>query len=241
MNWKRKCVLVLLCVLLLLSAAGCGKEKALAMDETACLAPLKWGMTEAEVMAALEKLGAQPGPLARRDTSNTYRLETTLFEMPVTIDLVFGKDWAGLAVEKPELAQTPLLSEIWLWFQRTERSAVREKVTAVLGERETRRIVYKSDIEGERVEPGPQRTEEEGDRWHSSRSFFDQFGEARLQELFGLQEQELAEASMLRRVYDIFLYDAKLNEVPPDQLEGGGCLLQISGWAQVYANVLGAA
>lgn len=214
-------ILCLFFILILLT--GCTNNGQLVMNSEACLSPLKWGMTETIALKALYKAGIQCEN--QEKDSRIYQIKTKILDIPAVVALRFFGD---LPLREKE---EPVLTAISVWFQETDIETVIERISAVLGERETQQIAYRRHGEDETIDKSVALDEDKRNTWYADRNLLDLFSEEQLKKAFALTESDLVESSILKRFYLSYLYTATLHDT-----KDGGCLLEINGVNQVYAN-----
>ncbi|NLB55973.1 MAG: hypothetical protein GX811_09450 [Lentisphaerae bacterium] len=188
----KKAILFALALCFLL---GCSKSPAtLELSDDACISPLEWGMTADEARTALsgyeltEEIGEGEASLS---------FDAPLFGQDVSINLKLALFSSGKDLYVPLEQSEPVLWQIQVLAK--DKDALRESVSAVLGEQQTRQIGY-YDYDGEiGIKEGDELNEEQR-YWRSEQTIADLFDEKELEPI--ASEQVFEKSTDEIRFYD---------------------------------------
>ncbi len=202
---------VILIALALCCQLSCSKSpETLELSEDACISPLEWGITLDEARAALsgyeltEKIGEGEASLS---------FEAPLFGQNVSIILKLALFTTGKDLYVPPEQVKPVLWQIHVLAR--DKDAVKESVSAVLGDQQMRRIGYYNYNGESGIQEGDE-LDEEGRYWRSEQTIADLFSEKELELI--TSEQVFERSTDETRFYDTRAYSASWALMENDQV-----------------------
>lgn len=215
------------------------KLKALAdaagLNEDASIGDLQWGATRDEVIAAAEKLAAKLGFDVIKSGDRFVTLKGyPLFDTKVDITLdtaeFFPEDYPAL-----DAATERLLTHAEIWIESADRADIVSKISAILGEQETKRLVFYDNAGDVGYEFGSEIDNERDYYWHGSQNAIESLGLETLKSLY----PDKSEKDIIKAFYNTYEYTVYVRGSEEMQnLDDDSLVVTIDATGKVIADIL---
>ncbi len=215
------------------------KLKALAdaagLNEDASIGDLKWGMTRDEVIAAAQKLAAKLGfdvvkTGDRFVTLKGYPLFGTKVDITLDTAEFLPEDYPAL-----DTATERLLIHAEIWIESADRAYIESQISDVLGEQETKRLVF-YDHAGDIGYGFSSEIDDERDYyWHGSQNVIEALGLETLKSLY----PDKSEKDIIKAFYNTYEYTVSVYGSDYIQnLDDDALVVAINATGKVIADIL---